>query len=284
MEGKRVKDVLKNVVDCGAQSVDLAMKSKLVISIMFFIQGIYFVVVPVGSIYYDAILLSIMLILYGILSLLIFIFGSDNKILTAGKGAFDAGYRGFLYGKKMMIDKEVEFIDKIDIKPLENKARDENKQARELGERIRERRKEENFELKTPALIGFYCILIASGIVMITKIDYTVAIAHAFLGLLLIGEGVFSIYSLIKTKNIRQYSRMASFVLSLISIALGLILIIFRINSGAIIIRIMGVILLLKCGAEIFMYIKNKQLLTEGRNLIGKIREKGREIKNKDNQ
>lgn len=273
---KRIQTVAK----IGADTVTAILKNKMVICLCFLIQGLYYIFTPAGSLKGDARMLTALLALYAFVTLLMLIAGRKKEHIQGAKDMIDDQYREYLNGKRRMTDKSQELLSEDSI--LKHHVDDTDQRYQKLKETLSDRQ-EDIKRLNTVFLIPIYLLILVISVFLFIKIELAVIIVHSVLGILIFADGIFSIITAVKTKELRFYQRVISVIISYFSMILGIALVLTTESTAEMVFRILGVILVIKSLSELWVMFRNRELLKGGKEVVSQLQEGKENIFYKNN-
>ena len=229
------------------------MKNKIVSTGCFLIPGITHLFKPIGSLDWDTMMLSLLLMLYSVVSI-IFVFTNKNEL--AGKGRELAGgfVKGYFEGQRDNASIGQELLANDSVIGEHMKASNERLDKR--VEKLTEKQKKSGTLGKT-ALLIFYTLLLLLAICMFLwrGISSVITVTAAY------------------NSNVPAKNKTVSLILGIFTIALGIVFVLLPANSAALVYQIIGALLIIKAIGEFFVMIRNRELLSSVKETIHQIKE-----------
>ena len=282
-----MKEKVSKFLNWGVGAFSIIMKNKLVIIGCMLFQGIIHMLDPRGSLRWSAGMLSIFVALYAVLSI-IFILTNKNK--TVGKGKKIAGdlVLDTIKGNKepAMQSQELTSIDKV----IEQKTKESNdrwdERMRILARILAENQTKES---KVPEIVMliFYIIVLIGAVVLFFQSDITIGAIHVIIGLMLIVDGVSTIASIntARKNGIPMKDEKLNFIVSIISVVVGIAFIVFCRASADMAMRISGIILTAKGVTDLIILLRNREFVFSIKDTLRQIKEheaSSKEVTNKE--
>ena len=243
----------------GVGAFQIVMKNKIVSTGCFLIPGITHLFKPIGSLDWDTMMLSLLLMLYSVVSI-IFVFTNKNEL--AGKGRELAGgfVKGYFEGQRDNASIGQELLANDSVIGEHMKVTEKQKKSGTLG--------------KT-ALLIFYTLLLLLAICMFLWQSIFVNIVQVVFGALLIADGISSVITVTAAynSNVPAKNKTVSLILGIFTIALGIVFVLLPANSAALVYQIIGALLIIKAIGEFFVMIRNRELLSSVKETIHQIKE-----------
>ena len=255
----------------GVGAFQIVMKNKIVSTWCFLIPGITHLFKPIGSLDWDTMMLSLLLMLYSVVSI-IFVFTNKNEL--AGKGRELAGgfVKGYFEGQRDNASIGQELLANDSVIGEHMKASNERLDKR--VEKLTEKQKKSGTLGKT-ALLIFYTLLLLLAICMFLWQSIFVNIVQVVFGALLIADGISSVITVTAAynSNVPAKNKTVSLILGIFTIALGIVFVLLPANSAALVYQIIGALLIIKAIGEFFVMIRNRELLSSVKETIHQIKE-----------
>ena len=180
---------ISRLFNWGVGAFQIVMKNKIVSTGCFLIPGITHLFKPIGSLDWDTMMLSLLLMLYSVVSI-IFVFTNKNEL--AGKGRELAGgfVKGYFEGQRDNASIGQELLAKDSV--IGEHMKESNKRLDKRVEKLTEKQKNTGTLGKT-ALLIFYTLLLLLAICMFLWRSIFVNIVQVIFGALLIADGISSV-------------------------------------------------------------------------------------------
>lgn len=255
----------------GMGSFQIVMKNKIVSTGCFIMPGFFHLFKPVGSLDWDTMMLSLLLMLYSVVSI-IFVLTNKNKMVGKGQELAGGFVKGYFEGQRNGVSKGQELFANDSAITEHTKASNERFDKR--MERFTDKKKNIRTFGKTTLLV-IYILLLALAICMFLWRSFFVNIVQIIFGALLIADGVSSVITIAAAykSNAPIKNKIVSLVLSFFSIVLGIVFILLPANSAAFVYQITGGMLLIKVIGEYFVMIRNREVLSSVKDTIQQIKE-----------
>ena len=113
--------------------------------------------------------------------------------------------------------------------------------------------------------------------------DNIIYATYAILGSFLLTEGVFSIITVIKTKDsVNPKDKVITLILSVFSIIMGVFLVLLPVGTASEVLRVVGVGLMIKALGEFWVIIRNRGLISSGKETFFEIKNINKSSEEKD--
>ena len=269
-----MKDKIGNVMNWGISAFSLIMDNSLVIAGLFLINGIIHICIPMPSMKYDAMILSLILALYAAVSI-VFVLTDNEKI---GKGQEAAGglVKLFFEGKRKELNASKELLRGGSAAEEYSKGASErvdmfNEHVLETHEKTR--------SVSRIVMLIIYIVLLVVSIFLVFNQDIAVQITHILIGVVLIAGGIMSFISATSAKQENAYKLyVPSVILSVVSVVLGIVFIILTDKAGIPAYRIVSALLVIKSVMDFVVAFKNRNFISNFKEMFGQIKESGKEM------
>lgn len=261
---------ISKIFNWGLGTFQIVMKNKLVSIGCFLVPGLFHTFNPEGSLNWDTMILSILLILYASISI---VFVLTNKNKTVGKGKDIAGnlVKGYFEGQRDNAGLGQEVFSKNEV--ISEHTNASNERLDKHAEKLREKQKKTS--PGTIALLITYILLLALGVVIFIWRENFVNIVQIIIGALLIADGISSIVTIIAAKKsgLPIKDKVVSLILCFFSIALGIVFVLMPRDSAPVVYRITGILLIVKAVSEFIVMIRNKEVISSVKDSIQQIKD-----------
>ncbi len=252
-----LKKKIRGVLKWGLGAYSLVMTNNLVVSGAGLFTGVMHLFTPMQSMMFDSMILSVLLIIYALVSITFVL--TDNDKAAKGKQKAGGLIKEYIDGK--IKDATLEDVLKKDTAVREY-ARDADKRRDAFTDRI------EDFHIKTRSsskivMLVFYSLILAVSVFLFIRRDVAVYVNNIIIGVVLIVDGVLSIISATSAKKERVYKfYVFSLILSVTSVVLGIMFIVFSQKTGVAAMQAVSVVLIVKSLAGFFVAIRNKKVIS----------------------
>ena len=252
-----LKKKIRGVLKWGLGAFSLVMTNNLVVSGTGLFTGVMHLFTPMQSMMFDSMILSVLLIIYALVSITFVL--TDNDKAAKGKQKAGGLIKEYIDGK--IKDATLEDVLKKDTAVREY-ARDADKRMDAFTDRI------EDFHIKTRSsskivMLVFYSLILAVSVFLFIRRDVAVHVNNIIIGVVLIVDGVLSIISATSAKKERVYKfYVFSLILSVTSVVLGIMFIVFSQKTGVAAMQAVSVVLIVKSLAGFFVAIRNKKVIS----------------------
>lgn len=269
---------LKNVVGWGISAYEIIMKNKIIVIVCLFIQGVTYVIRPMKSIKSDAKNMILLTGLYALVSAIVII-TSGNKITEKGKKIVKDMYKDYFAGKQKKVNKASEHAPNEILKNHAKKAELKSDKAKNKVKKY-----SESFLIRHKWIIAVIFLLIFAVCVPLYFFPNNLIYAtYAIIGAFLLTEGVFSIITVIKTKDsVRPKDKVITLILAVFSIAMGVFLVFLPAGTASEVLRVVGAGLIIKALGEFWVIIRNRGLISSGKETFSKIKNINKSSAEKD--
>lgn len=266
------KKKIKSSVGWGVKAYEIIMKNKIVIDCCLLVQGLFYTFRPGGSLLWDAKIFAILTAAYS-LSCAIVIITNRNEKAIAGNELATGAYKGYWDDKQKQMTGSTtakKLVSENELLRLRSETADAR--AKAFQEKTEERR--ESILLRNKwILTTAYLAMFVACIPLFFYSGFTAHVMHVVLGFVMVIEGSFTFLTLLKTgKTVKHKDRAVTFIISALSIALGILLIALPSNTAEVVIKIVGIGLILKAVADIIVMIHNRSLIMNGKETIDEIK------------
>ena len=262
---------ISELFNWGMGAFQIVMKNKIVSTGCFLMPGIFHLLKPVGSLDWDTMMLSLMLMLYSVVSI-VFVLTDKNKMVGKGQELAGGFVRGFFEGQKDSAAMGQKLLKKNPAINEHTKASNER-----LDKRVKQLKEKTNSisALGRITLLIIYTLLLALAVCMFIWRSFFVNIVQIIFGALLIADGVSGMITVAAAykSNAPIKDKIISLILSVFSIALGIVFVLIPANSAALVYQITGAMLLVKVIGEYYVMIRNREVLTSVKDTIQQIKE-----------
>ena len=267
-----MKEKFAGMVNRGINIFGILMKCKLVSIIIFLFTGLLHIIDPRGGLRGTVGMLTAFIALYALLSIL-FILTKNNASIGEGKKFASDMVKDTFKGDGNPISKINEILSqnekyKKKVSQSETKTRWE-KRIQKVTERHN----------KTPkasvvVMCTFYTLLFIAAIIMFFWPDETIYAVHIILGALLVFDGISGIWAVIsvKTSDIPIKGKYLSVLFNLLSISVGAIFILLSGDTADFTMVLCGIVLVLKALSDLFIMIRNKELISTVKSTLNEIK------------
>ncbi len=264
------KEKIKRSVGWGISAYEIIMKNKIVIACCLLVQGFFYAFRPGGSLLWDAKIFSILTAAYALSSAIVIISNKNEKAL-AGKNIASDAYKGFWNDKqKQMTGPSEQLVSENELLKL----RSENAEARAKLVQDRVEKGRESILLRNKWILAtIYFAMFVACIPLFIFSEFTAHIMHVLLGVIIIIESCVTLLTLLKTrKTVKQKDKAITLIISVLSLVLGILLIALPSNTAEFVIRLVGIGLIIKALAELFVLFRNRSLILSGKETIAEIK------------
>lgn len=257
-----MKGKLTGLVNRGINIFGIVMRCKLVNIIMLLFTGVLHIIDPRGGLRGTVGMLMIFIALYALLSI-VFILTNKNKEI--GEGVKFAGdmVKDTFNGNGNPITTINGVLSQNEQYKKEVAQAEVNSNWDKRIQTLTEK------HTKTPkagmiVMCTFYALILVAAVIMFFWADETILTVHIVLGALLVFDGVSNIWALISAKSngIPIKGKLLSFFFNLLSVAVGVFFILLSGDSAEFTMVLCGVILVLKGLSDLFVMIRNRELIT----------------------
>ena len=279
----KLKEKVSKFLNWGVGAFSIIMKNKLVVIGCMLFQGIIHMLDPRGSLRWSAGMLSIFVALYALISI---IFILTNKNETVGKGKKIAGdlVLETIRGDKDPALQGQELVSKDTV--LDQKTQESNSRWDERMQILAEKQKKEP---KVPEIVMliFYIIVLIGAVVLFFKSDITIGAIHVIIGAMLIVDGISTIATIVTARKngIPMKDEKLNFIVSIISVVVGIAFIVFCRASADMAMRISGIILTAKGVTDLIILLRNREFVFSIKDTLRQIKEheaSSKEVTNKE--
>ena len=267
-----MKEKIEKLFTWGAGTFNLVMKNKLVSVGCFLVPGLFHTFNPVGSLDWDTMMLSLMLMLYAVVSL-IFVLSDGNK--KVGKGQEIAGdlVKGYFEGQKENAAKGQEVLSKNE--KLNKHIKASNERFDERVEKISEiEKKKKKSSPRKIVMIIIYSLLLALAVAIFIWRSVFVNVVQIIIGIVLVSDGISSLIPVVAAYKSRlpMKNKIISTILGFFTIGLGITFILLPANTSAWVYRITGMLLIIKAVSEFIVMIRNREVFSSVKETIEQIK------------
>lgn len=267
-----MKDKLSGIVNRGIGAVGVLLKCKLVSIIIFLFTGVLHIIDPRGGFRGTVTILSLFIALYAVLSFICVLTGSNSKV-EDGKNFAGGMVREVFKGNGNPIVKTKEILSKNE--KINEKISNSAMNARwSKRMQLLIQRHENKPNAGKVVMCIFYAILFAAAIILYISPDDTISTVHILLGGLLIFDGFSGIWGVIAARKsgIPMKGKLASALLNLLSVVIGLVFIFLSNDSADFTMVICGIVLVVKAVSDLVIIIRNKELISTVKNTVNEIK------------
>ena len=127
-------------------------------------------------------------------------------------------------------------------------------------------------------MLGFYLIVLVVAVFLLIRKDVAVSVTYILMGSILIVDGVMNIIFATSAKKKGVYRLyLFSVILSVISVGLGLLFIIFSRKAGILAMQVTSALMIVKSIGDFFVAFRNKAVLSSLSDTVTQIRRQGKE-------
>lgn len=267
------KDKIEKTIGWGVGAVNIIMGSKLVSIGCFLYTGINHIVNPSGGLRFTAGMLSGFIALYALVSI-IFVLSNNNQKAAQGKEIMGGLVKGVVDGYKDPLNQGKELASK-------SKAISEKKIAADtkFGNSVKVLSEKQKKEIKAgkAVLLIIYIFLLTASVLLFVLPDVTVTLVHIIIGILLIADGCSSIAAAASAvrNGIPLKDKMLTFVVCSFSVLIGLAFILMSWNTAHITMILGGIVLTVKGVMDLYIMIRNRELVSSAVKTIRDIKQQG---------
>ena len=267
------KEKLGKTVDWGVGAVNIVMGSKIVTIGCFLYTGINNIINPRGGLRFTALLLAGFVALYALVSI-IFVLTNKNEKVSQGKEMVGDMVKGVVDGYKNPLTQGKELASKS--KVISGRKKDSDNKFGNSIKKLSEKQKKEIKAGKTVLVVIYSLLLVGAGVLFFWP-EATVTLVHIIIGALLIADSVSSIAASVAAvrNGIPLKDKALSFVVCSFSLVIGLAFILMSWNTAEITMRLGGIVLLIKGLMDLFIMIRNRELISTAAKTIRDIKQQG---------
>lgn len=254
----------------GLGTFQIVMRNKLVAIGCFLVTGLFHTFSPVGSLDWDTMMLSLLLMLYAAVSI-VFVLSNKNKTIGKGKDVAGNLVKGYFEGQRDNSAKGQKLLSKN-----KNMSEHTNASNKQLDERVGKlKEKQVNASPGKIALLITYILLLAFGIVIFIWRENFVNIVQIIFGGLLVADGISNIVTVTAAykSDLTMKGKVFSLILGVLTIVLGVVFIILPRGSAPLIYQITGIMLIVKAISEYIVMIRNREIISSVKESIDQIKE-----------
>ena len=271
VRGGFVKEKLGSLLNRSVGAFQIIMKNKLVNMGCFLFAGILHVMDPRGGLRWTAGLLALCVALYALIS---FIFVLSNKNETVGKGKSLAGslVHGVMEGNKNPVVQGQKLMSKSRV--LDKESKNSNSKWDRRMQMLENKQKQEPKAGKVVLCI-FYSILLIASVFLVFWSDITITAIHILIGVLMVADGISDIATAVAARrnHIPMKSQTLSIVTGIVSVLIGAAFIILSWQTADLTMVICGVVLIVKALVDLFLIIRNREVISSAKDTINKIKQ-----------
>lgn len=262
---------ISRLFNWGVGAFQIVMKNKIVSTGCFLIPGITHLFRPVGSLDWDTMMLSLLLLLYSVVSI-IFVLTNKNELVGKGRELAGGFVKGYFEGQRDNASIGQELLAKDSV--IGEHMKESNKRLDKRVEKLTEKQKNTGTLGKT-ALLIFYTLLLLLAICMFLWRSIFVNIVQVIFGALLIADGISSVITVRAAykSNAPVKNNTVLLIMGIFTIVLGIVFVFLPANSAALVYQIIGALLILKAIGEFVVVIRNRELLASVKETIHQIKE-----------
>lgn len=268
-----MKKKLGSWLNWGLGAFSLVMKNKLVAIGCFLVTGLFHTFNPVGSLDWDTMMLSLMLMLYAAVS---FIFVLTNENEKVGKGQEIAGglIKGYFEGQRDNAARGQSLFSKDKTLSEHTKASNDRLDERVWKYSEKEKEKKKTSAGKIALMITYILLMALSVVIFIWRANF-VNIVQIIIGALLIADGISSLVTVAAAykSGLPMKNKVVSMVLGIFTIGLGVTFILVPADTSALVYRITGALLIVKAVSEFIVMIRNREIISSVKDTIIQIKE-----------
>ena len=267
-----MKEKVGRIFEWGFGAFQIVMQNKIVSIGCFLVTGLYWTFSPVGSLRWDAGMLAVILAFYAVMSFILVLTNYNEKALK-GRDLAGGFVQGYLDGKKNTAVQHQELFTKS--KVVDKHTRVSNERLNKRIEQLSERQEKIRARSRTVLLI-LYAFLFALSVFLFIQRTVTVYIIHILFGLLLIFDGATGLISIIAAmrSGLPVKNKVVSLILSSVTLAVGLMYIVFSWNTAVVGIRVGGILLIVKAVIEYIIMIRNREVSLSVKDTLKEIKDR----------
>ena len=248
-------------------AIRLISKNKIVTSCFFLIQGAIYLFAPVRTMRRDARSLALMLALYAVVSIILVL--TDSETVSKGQSLAGGLVSRFFKKKQNIATMERDSLPEN----IETNARNATTGRMDsIREKIKEKHDATHSACKVLLLLFYILLLIVSAVLFFNQ-DVSIRVVHIVLGLLMITDSVMSILSLFSDDEVFAVkNRSLSVFLACVSIALGVVFLLFSWETSVLATQIIGASLMIKSLTELVIAYRNREILSSVKETLVQIK------------
>jgi uncharacterized membrane protein HdeD (DUF308 family) len=267
------KEKLGKTVDWGVGAVNIVMGSKIVTIGCFLYTGINNIINPRGGLRFTALMLAGFVALYALVSI-IFVLTNKNEKVSQGKEMVGDMVKGVVDGYKNPLTQGKELASKS--KVISGRKKDSDNKFGNSIKKLSERQKKEIKAGKAVLIIIYSLLFVGAGVLFFWP-EATVTLVHIIIGALLIADGFSSLAASVAAvrNGIPLKDKLLSLIVCAFSFIIGLAFILMAWNTAEFTMRLGGIVLLIKGLVDLFIMIRNRELISTAAKTISDIKYQG---------
>lgn len=254
----------------GTGAFQIVMKNKLVAIICFMFPGVMHTIDPVGSLDWDTMMLSFLLMLYAAVSI-VFVLSNKNEIIGKGREAAGNLVKDYFEGQRDNSAKEQELLSNS--KLIGERIKDSNTRFDERAKKLYEKHKNRPEPGKIVLFVTYSLLLAFAIAIFIWRKDFVDFVQIIFGGLLIVDgiSGITTFAAAVKSK-LKMKGMVLSLIISIFTILLGVVFIVMPRDTAPIVYRITGMMIIAKAVVDFVVMIRNREVISSVKDTLSQIK------------